>query len=90
MSGTGATLCTQTWAKAENRRLAGDGPYQIISRDIYLKEELHRRYAWCAGSKLGKGGTDMKGLFNQDGFEVVIWIIVIIFLLSIFFDEGID
>lgn len=39
-----------------------------------------------------KGGSDMKGFgfFNQDGFEVVIWIIVIIFLLSIFFDEGID
>lgn len=27
---------------------------------------------------------------NHDGFEVVIWILVIIFLLSIFFDEGID
>lgn len=40
----------------------------------------------------GRGGSDMKdfGFFNQDGFEVVIWIIVIIFLLSIFFDEGID
>ncbi|GEB32978.1 hypothetical protein BPA01_25580 [Brevibacillus parabrevis] len=39
-----------------------------------------------------KGGSRMKGFgfFNQDGFEVVIWIIVIIFLLSIFFDEGID
>ena len=36
------------------------------------------------------GGTNMKGFFNQDGFEVVIWILVIIFLLSIFFDEGID
>ncbi|EJL43267.1 hypothetical protein BAG01nite_25860 [Brevibacillus agri] len=39
-----------------------------------------------------KGGSVMKGFgfFNQDGFETVIWIIVIIFLLSIFFDEGID
>jgi hypothetical protein len=42
------------------------------------------------GSTQGEGGTDMKGFFNQDGFEVVIWILVIIFLLSIFFDEGID
>jgi len=37
-----------------------------------------------------EGGIDMSGFFNQDGFEVVIWIVVIIFLLSIFFDEGID
>jgi len=37
-----------------------------------------------------EGGTNMKGFFNQDGFEIVIWILVIIFLLSIFFDEGID
>lgn len=32
----------------------------------------------------------MKGFFEQEGFEVVIWIVIIIFLLSIFFDEGID
>lgn len=32
----------------------------------------------------------MKGFFEGEGFEVVIWILVIIFLLSIFFDEGID
>lgn len=31
----------------------------------------------------------MKGYFNQD-LEVVIWIVVIIFLLSIFFDERVD
>jgi hypothetical protein len=37
-----------------------------------------------------KGGIDLNGFFNQDGFEVVIWIVLIIFLLSIFFDEGID
>ncbi|QRG70711.1 hypothetical protein JNE38_21540 [Brevibacillus choshinensis] len=37
-----------------------------------------------------EGGIDMSGFFNQDGFEVVIWIVLIIFLLSIFFDEGID
>jgi hypothetical protein len=30
------------------------------------------------------------GFFNHDGFELVIWILVIIFLLSIFFDEGLD
>lgn len=46
--------------------------------------------AWLQGSRLVEGGTDMKGFFNQDGFEVVIWIVIIIFLLSIFFDEGID
>jgi len=32
----------------------------------------------------------MKDFFAQEGFEVVIWIVIIIFLLSIFFDEGID
>jgi len=33
----------------------------------------------------------VRGFFaNHEGFEVVIWILVIIFLLSIFFDEGID
>ncbi|MED4583210.1 hypothetical protein [Brevibacillus choshinensis] len=37
-----------------------------------------------------KGGIDLNGFFNQDGLEVVIWIVLIIFLLSIFFDEGID
>lgn len=37
-----------------------------------------------------KGGLGLNGFFNQQGFEVVIWIVLIIFLLSIFFDEGID
>lgn len=37
-----------------------------------------------------KGGIGLSGFFNQEGFEVVIWIVLIIFLLSIFFDEGID
>jgi hypothetical protein len=33
----------------------------------------------------------MMGRFiDSDGFEVVIWILLIIFLISIFFDEGID
>jgi len=32
----------------------------------------------------------MRSFFDGDGFEVVIWILIIIFLLSIFFDEGID
>jgi hypothetical protein len=36
----------------------------------------------------GKGVN--KGFFHNDGFEVIIWILVIIFLLSIFFDEGIE
>jgi hypothetical protein len=31
-----------------------------------------------------------KGIFGNDGFELIIWILIIIFLLSIFFDEGID
>ncbi|CAJ1001742.1 hypothetical protein QO009_002812 [Brevibacillus aydinogluensis] len=32
----------------------------------------------------------MRTLFKHEGFEVIIWILVIIFLLSIFFDEGIE
>ncbi len=32
----------------------------------------------------------MRGFFDNEGFELIIWILVIIFLLSIFFDEGID
>lgn len=31
-----------------------------------------------------------RGLFSNDGFELIIWILIIIFLISIFFDEGID
>jgi hypothetical protein len=36
------------------------------------------------------GGKGMGRFSDSDGFEVVIWILIIIFLLSIFFDEGID
>jgi hypothetical protein len=32
----------------------------------------------------------MNRLFDNDGFEVIIWILLIIFLISIFFDDGID
>jgi len=28
--------------------------------------------------------------FDNDGFEMLIWILVLIFLISIFFDEGLD
>jgi hypothetical protein len=30
-----------------------------------------------------------RGIFGE-GFEIIIWILIIIFLISIFFDEGID
>ncbi|MBM7590811.1 hypothetical protein JOD01_002421 [Brevibacillus fulvus] len=32
----------------------------------------------------------MRGFFNNEGFEIVLWVILIVFLISIFFDEGID
>ncbi len=32
----------------------------------------------------------MGRLFDGDGFEVIIWILLIIFLISLFFDEAID
>ncbi len=32
----------------------------------------------------------MNSFFKHEGFEVIIWILVIVFLLSIFFDEGIE
>jgi hypothetical protein len=41
------------------------------------------------GEDMSKGGF-FDGFFRNDGFELVIWILVIIFLLSIFFDEGLD
>lgn len=31
-----------------------------------------------------------RGLFSNDGFEIIIGILIVIFLISIFFDEGID
>ncbi|GED57295.1 hypothetical protein BFO01nite_14270 [Brevibacillus formosus] len=47
---------------------------------------------WCEECDKMKGGSDVRGFgfFNEEGFEVIIWIIVIVFLLVIFFDEGID
>ncbi|NRR05383.1 hypothetical protein HP570_24510 [Brevibacillus sp. RS1.1] len=47
---------------------------------------------WCEERGRMKGGSDVRGFgfFNEEGFEVIIWIIVIVFLLVIFFDEGID
>jgi hypothetical protein len=35
-------------------------------------------------------GQTMGRFIDNDGFELVIWILLIIFLISIFFDEGID
>lgn len=32
----------------------------------------------------------MGRITDNEGFEVVIWILLIIFLISIFFDEGLD
>ncbi len=32
----------------------------------------------------------MGRLFDHDGFEIIIWILLIIFLISIFFDDGIE
>lgn len=31
-----------------------------------------------------------RNFFDNDGFEVIIWILIIIFLISVFFDEGLD
>lgn len=40
--------------------------------------------------EIGEEGRTMRGFLDNEGFEVVIWILLIIFLISIFFDEGID
>lgn len=71
--------------------MAGKCPIHLLSHDIFLKGRAH---GGMPGTRCeeGEGGTNMKGFgfFNQEGFEIVIWILVVIFLLSIFFDEGID
>ncbi|MET3287921.1 UNVERIFIED_CONTAM: putative membrane protein [Brevibacillus sp. OAP136] len=32
----------------------------------------------------------MGGLFDNEIFEVIIWIVIILFLVSIFFGDGVD
>jgi hypothetical protein len=78
------------WANAENRKAQAKVQSNSCRASYTYKEGRCGRDA-RQGSQSGEGGTNMSfGFFNQDGFEVVIWILVIIFLLSIFFDEGID
>lgn len=35
-------------------------------------------------------GAEMGGLFDNEIFEVIIWIVIILFLVSIFFGDGVD
>ncbi|KKX53473.1 hypothetical protein X546_19005 [Brevibacillus borstelensis cifa_chp40] len=69
--------------------ITGFRPIQRVPLDIYL---YCKKTVGIHGARLRQqGGTNVRGFFaNHEGFEVVIWILVIIFLLSIFFDEGID
>jgi|GEM_PF-673863 len=79
-----------TWACAENGISRANVQSNNCLATYTYREGRYGRTAECKALLVGEGGTNMKGFFNQDGFEVVIWILVIIFLLSIFFDEGID
>lgn len=81
-----------TWASAENHQSQAKVQSNRCHTSYTYREGRSGRRARCEDRHFAKGGTNVNsfGFFNQDGFEVVIWILVIIFLLSIFFDEGID
>lgn len=79
------------WAKAENR--GEQAAVQSIRLPATYTYYCIRPWAerTAHGYRLEEqGGTDMKSFFKHEGFEVIIWILVIVFLLSIFFDEGIE
>jgi hypothetical protein len=69
----------------------GGRPIHPAFCDIYLI--LYTAMGRTYGTRVQAGATRrdrMRTLFKHEGFEVIIWILVIIFLLSIFFDEGIE
>jgi hypothetical protein len=79
------------WAKAENGGEQADVQSNGLPATYTYYCKWPRAERTAQGYRMEQqGGTDMKGFFNHEGFEVIIWILVIIFLLSIFFDEGID